>query len=79
MPENGNVFIMKIVSIALLVFSIIICPMLISISFFMRKKIDQAFKTYGRDETFKLINIMGVFGVITILLNPPKKKISSKE
>ncbi|NVM30172.1 MAG: hypothetical protein HWN65_15115 [Candidatus Helarchaeota archaeon] len=33
----------------------------------MKKRVEQAYEKWGRDETIKLINIWGIFGLITIL------------
>lgn len=79
MTENRRIYFIRIVSTTLIVFSIIIFPLLISFSFFLKKRIERAFKTYGRDETFKLINIMGVFGLLTILFTHQKRQIHSKQ
>ena len=64
----------RILSLTIVGFSIIILPALIAFSFFLRDRIEHAFETYGRDETFKLINIWGVFGLVRILFKPRRRK-----
>jgi len=74
MKKYKEILIIKIISLTLYAFSIIILPALMAFSYLLNRKIEQAFDKFGRDETIKLINIMGVFGLLTILLEPRRKQ-----
>ncbi|TFG04322.1 MAG: hypothetical protein EU536_04870 [Promethearchaeota archaeon] len=75
MINHKEIHFARLISVALHIFSVIIIPLIIGFSFFLQRKIDQAFERYGRDETIKLINIMGIFGLLTILFSPKRKKL----
>jgi len=74
MRKFNEILFVRIISLTLYAFSIIILPALIAFSYLLNRKIESAFDKFGRDETIKLINIMGVFGLLTILLEPIRKK-----
>ncbi len=64
----------RIIALILYTLSIIIIPFLIGFSYYLKDKIDLAYKEYGVNETIKLINMWGIFGLLTIIFKPKKKK-----
>ena len=73
MTKNSEIYFIRIISVTLYAFAFVIIPALMGFSFLLRRKIDEAFEKYGRDETIKLINIMGVFGLVRILFSRKSK------
>ncbi|MFX1297076.1 MAG: hypothetical protein ACFFD2_19765 [Promethearchaeota archaeon] len=71
--KNTNYF-TRMLSLTLFILSSLILPLLLWSSFFMKKRIEQAYEKWGFDETIKLINIWGIFGLITVLFRAGYKK-----
>jgi hypothetical protein len=70
MKKFNENLITRLISMTLWAFSFLILPALIGFSYLLKLKIEQAFDKFGRDETTKLMNIMGLFGLFTIVLEP---------
>jgi hypothetical protein len=75
MKKYNEILLVRIISITLYAFSIIILPALIALSYLLRIKIEQAFNKFGRDETMKLINVRGLSGLLTVILASRRKKV----
>ncbi len=75
MAKNRATLFRRIVSILLYGFSIVIIPVLIGFSYLLREKIEVAYKEHGQNETIKLINMWGLFGLLSIVFRRRNKKI----
>jgi len=75
MKKYNEILFVRIISITLYVFSIIILPALIGLSYLLRTKIEQAYNKFGRDETMKLINVRGLSGLLTVILVSRSKRV----
>jgi len=67
----------RLIALILYALSIIILPFLIGFSYYLKDKIDLAYKEYGVNETIKLINMWGIFGLLTIILKT--KRMNSRK
>ncbi|NVM52293.1 MAG: hypothetical protein HWN66_01235 [Candidatus Helarchaeota archaeon] len=64
-----------LLALLLHILSIILIPVLIVFSALLRIKIDQAYETYGLDDTVKLIAYFPLFGHIKVIFGTKKRKL----
>ncbi len=74
MTEKRAALFSILLSVLLLIFSIIIIPVLIVFTDLLKKKIDVAFETFGRDDTVKLIAYFPLFGHFKVIFGTKRKK-----